>query len=312
MISRGELALIVATLIWGVSFTIVKDVLNQIPALPFLAARFAVGTLMMALFLAPRLRHYRYTRRHLGWCALGGALLMAGMALQTLGLKHTTISKSAFLTSLYIVVVPLLSSLVNRVGPRSMEWLGIAFATVGLALMTINQDQWQAVGLGDALTIACSIVFAVQIMVLGQAARSGDANLATLVQLGVCSVCLAGAAWASAGWASASETGAAFLGERQQIVWSSAVIFAILLTGVFATAVAIGLQSWAQQSVPASRAALLFALEPVFACLFAWLWIGETITPRAAVGAASILAGILIVELKPPRLLKHPWKRASS
>ncbi len=297
MISRGELALIAATIIWGISFTIVKDVLNQVSALPFLAARFSLGTLIMALFLAPRLRHYRYTRRHLGWCALGGVLLMAGMSLQTIGLKYTTISKSAFLTSLYIVVVPLLSSLVNRVGPRSIEWVGIAFATLGLALMTMNQDQWQTPTLGDALTIACSIVFAVQIMVLGQAARSGDANLATLVQLAVCALCLAGASW---------------VGESPRIVWSSEVIFAILLTGVFATAVAIGLQSWAQQSVPASRAALLFALEPVFACLFAWVWIGETITPRAAVGAAFILAGILIVEMKPPRLLKHPWKRGSS
>lgn len=297
MISRGELALIAATVIWGVSFTIVKDVLNEVSTLLFLAIRFSVGALAMGLFLVPRLRHYRYTRRHLGWCALGGVLLMAGMSLQTIGLKLTTISKSAFLTSLYIVVVPLLSSLVNRVGPRSMEWVGIAFATLGLALMTMNQDQWQTPSLGDALTIACSIVFAVQIMVLGQAARSGDANLATLVQLAVCSVCLAGACWAT---------------ETPRIVWSSEVIFAILLTGVFATAVAIGLQSWAQQSVPASRAALLFALEPVFACLFAWVWIGETIAPRAAVGAAFILAGILIVEMKPPRLLKHPWKRASS
>ncbi len=295
--SRGDLALIIATLIWGVSFTIVKDALTEVSPLLFLALRFSLGAAVMALVLAPKLTQYRYTLRHFQWCALGGVLLMAGMALQTVGLRLTTISKSAFLTGLYIVLVPLLSSLVNRVGPRLREWVGISFATVGMALMTMNENQWQTPSLGDALTIGCAIVFAVQIMVLGQASRSGDAQLATLLQLTVCALCLAG----SFNWL-----------ETPRIVWSSRVIFAILMTGVFATAGAIGLQSWAQQTVPATRAALLFALEPVFAGLFAWFWVGEAITPRAAAGAAFILAGILIVELKPASFLKHQWKRARS
>lgn len=295
MTSRGDLALILATLIWGVSFTVVKDALQDVSSLLFLALRFAIGALTLGLVLAPRLRQYRYTWRQMRWCLLGGVLLMAGMSLQTMGLRLTTISKSAFLTGLYIVLVPLLTSLVNRVGPQLREWVGIGFAMLGMALMTMTKDQWQAPSLGDALTIGCAIVFAFHIMVVGQAARSGDAQLSTLVQLTVCALCLA----ATCNWI-----------EAPRIVWSSRVIFAILLTGVFATALAIGLQSWAQQSVPATRAALLFALEPVFACWFAWAWAGEEVTPRAAAGAALILAGILIVELKPPRLLKHPWKRA--
>ena len=297
MMSRGELALVVSTLIWGVSFIVVKDVLDQVSTLLFLALRFSVGAVVLALVLAPKISQYRYNWRHVRWCVLGGVLLAAGMALQTAGLRLTTISKSAFLTGLYIVLVPLLSSLVNRVGPRPQEWVGIAFATLGMALMTLNKDQWQAPSLGDALTIACAVVFAVQIMVLGQAARSGDSQLSTLLQISVCALFLAGSCW---------------IIERPTIVWSSRVIFAILLTGVFATAIAIGLQSWAQQSVPATRAALLFALEPVFACLFAWAWAGEKITPRAGAGAGLILAGILIVEMKPARLLEHPWKRARS
>jgi drug/metabolite transporter (DMT)-like permease len=257
MMSRGEWALVAATLIWGVSFTVVKGALNDASSLLFLALRFSVGALAVALVLGPRLVRYRYRWRHLRWCILGGVLLMAGMSLQTAGLRLTTISKSAFLTGLYIVLVPLLSSLVNRVGPRPLEWLGIALATLGMALMTMNKDQWQAPSLGDALTIGCAVVFAFHIMVVGQAARTGDAQLSTLLQLTVCALCLAGTCW----WI-----------EVPRIVWSSRVIFAILLTGVFATAVAIGLQSWAQQSVSATRAALLFALEPVFACLFAWAW----------------------------------------
>ena len=286
MMSRGELALVVSTLIWGISFVVVKDALDQSSTLLFLALRFSVAAVAMALVLAPRLAQYRYRWPHIRWCVLGGVLLMGGMALQTAGLRLTTISKSAFLTGLYIVVVPLLSSLVNRVGqrvgPRKQEWVGIAFATFGMALMTLNKDQWQAPSLGDALTIACAVVFAVQIMVLGQAARTGDAQLSTLLQISICALCLAGSCWLAdaTAW------------EPARIVWSSRVIFAILMTGVFATAVAIGLQSWAQQSVPATRAALLFALEPVFACLFAWVWAGEKITPRVGAGAALILAGI--------------------
>ena len=293
--SRGELALVAATVIWGISFVVVKDALSQVSTLLFLALRFSVAAAALALVLAPRMRGYRYTGRQVRWCLAGGVLLMAGMSLQTAGLRLTTISKSAFLTGLYIVLVPLLSSLVNRVGPRPREWMGIAFATVGMAFMTMNQDQWQAPSLGDALTIGCAVVFAGHIMVTGQAARAGDPQVSTLLQLAVCAVLLAAACW---------------LGEKPRIVWSSKVIFAILLTGVFATALAIGLQSWAQQSVPATRAALLFALEPVFACLFAWVWAGEQVTPRAAAGAALILTGILVVELKPARLWKHPLKRA--
>ena len=306
MMSRSELALVVSTLIWGISFVVVKDALDQSSTLLFLALRFSVAAVAMALVLAPRLAQYRYRWPHIRWCVLGGVLLMGGMALQTAGLRLTTISKSAFLTGLYIVVVPLLSSLVNRVGqrvgPRKQEWVGIAFATFGMALMTLNKDQWQAPSLGDALTIACAVVFAVQIMVLGQAARTGDAQLSTLLQISICALCLAGSCWLAdaTAW------------EPARIVWSSRVIFAILMTGVFATAVAIGLQSWAQQSVPATRAALLFALEPVFACLFAWVWAGEKITPRVGAGAALILAGILVVEMKPISFLEHPWKRARS
>ena len=299
MMSRGELALVVSTLIWGVSFVVVKDALAQSSTLLFLTLRFSVATLAMALVLAPRLAQYRYTWQHIRWCALGGLLLMGGMALQTAGLRLTTVSKSAFLTGLYIVLVPLLSSFVNKVGPRPQEWVGIALATLGMALMTLNQDQWQAPSLGDALTIACAVVFAVQIMVLGQAARTGDAQLSTLLQISICALCLAATCW----FADATAW------EPARMVWSSGAIFAILLTGVFATAVAIGLQSWAQQSVPATRAALLFALEPVFACLFAWVWAGEKITPRVGGGAALILAGILVVEMKPTRLMEHPWKR---
>ncbi|MBY0504106.1 MAG: DMT family transporter [Bryobacteraceae bacterium] len=295
MISRGDLAIILATFIWGTSFVIVKDALSEVSTLLFLALRFALGSLAMALVLAPRLKQYSYPWRQMRWCLAGGLLLMGGMSLQTAGLRLTTISKSAFLTGLYIVLVPLLSSLVNRVGPRPREWLGIIFATAGMALMTMTKDLWQAPSLGDALTIGCAFVFAAHIMVTGEAARAGDPQVSTLVQLAVCAVGLA-------------ILGAAV--ETPRIVWSSRTIFAIILTGVFATALAIGLQSWAQQTVPATRAALLFALEPVFACFFAWAWAGEEVTPRAAAGAALILAGILVVELKPARFWKHQWSRA--
>lgn len=293
--NRGELALVVSTLIWGVSFVVVQEALHEISTLLFLALRFTLGTLMLGLLLVPRLLRYRFQWQQTRWCLLGGVLLMAGMSLQTAGLRLTTISKSAFLTGLYIVLVPLLSSLVNRVGPKPREWWGIGLATVGMALMTMNDDVWQAPSLGDTLTIACAVVFAAQIMVLGQAARAGDAQVSTLLQLAVCSICLA----LAAGF------------ETPRVVWSSGVVLAIMLTGVFATAVAIGLQSWAQQTVSATRAALLFALEPVFACGFAWLWTGEQISPRAAAGAGLILLGILVVELKPSRSAGHPCNQAA-
>jgi drug/metabolite transporter (DMT)-like permease len=167
---------------------------------------------------------------------------------------------------------------------------GVLAATIGMSLLSL-QGESLTIGRGDALTIAAAMAFAVHIVLLGHlASRVASGNLAFLQV-----ACAAVVAWL-------------FLpvAETPEIRWAPAVVLAIVGGGLLATAFAFLAQTWAQQYLSPTRAALIFMLEPVFAWLVAWWWTGEMLTGRAAVGAGLILAGVLLVELKPNRKTAHP------
>lgn len=294
----ADLSLALIALIWGATFVIVKEAVVETPVEVFLAVRFTVGAVALGLFLAPfgTAKIRKAKRDSWVWGTFTGVLLGIGYLFQTMGLQITTASKSAFLTSLYIVLVPLLSSLVYRVVPQLREIFGVAVATGGMALMS-----WQGESLslnrGDWLTLGCAVVFAGHILSVGKAAESGDTALVSLLQIVVSAVLF----W---GLVVVTPPGA-------EVRWTPGLIRAILVTGVGATALTFLLQTWAQQYTSPTRASLLFSLEPVFGAWTAWLWAGETLGQTAWLGAALILTGILIVELKPARLTEHPSDQAT-
>lgn len=287
---RAEWAIILIALIWGSTFVIVKDALHSISTLLFLALRFTLATALLGLAFLGRYGRLRWNRTALLWGTILGVLVTLGFVLQTAGLRTTTASKSAFLTGLYIVLVPLLASSVYRKAPQFREWLGIFTATGGMALMT-----WEGNGLtmqsGDLLTIGCAVAFSGQVFLLTEAARRADMEVLTLLQVGVAAALCALAV--------------PFL-EVPRVEWNRTLIVALIVTSLLATAVTFTLQTWAQRHTTATRAALLFALEPVFGWFTAWLWAGERLGARQAAGAALILAGILLVEVKPQPAAEHP------
>lgn len=283
---RAELALAAVAFIWGSTFVVVKGALEDASTFLFLALRFTLAALLLAFWLRGRLA--RRAAVHWRGAGLCGVLLFAGYALQTAGLRWTTASNSAFITGLYIVLVPLLASLVYRTRPRPAELAAAGLATAGTAMMSGGLPaQWNR---GDLLTAGCAAAFAGHILAVERYSRRMDFERLSLIQI---------AAVAALSWAAAAVL------EPPRAVWTPRLWFALLATSVLATAVSFVLYTWAQGYTSAARAALIFALEPVFAGVVAWA-AGERWTAASLAGAALILAAIVLVELKPAGGARHP------
>ncbi len=283
---RAELALAAVAFIWGSTFVVVKGALEDVSTFLFLALRFSLASLLLAFWLRGRLAR----RAPVCWAggALCGVLLFAGYALQTAGLRLTTASNSAFITGLYIVLVPLLGSAVYRNRPRPAELAAAGLATAGTALMSGGlPTQWSR---GDLLTAGCAAAFAGHILAVERYSRRMDFERLSLMQI---------AAVAALSWAAVAAA------EPPRAVWTPRLWFALLATSVLATALSFVLYTWAQGRTSAARAALIFALEPVFAGAVAWA-AGERWGAASLAGAALILAAIVLAELKPAAGARHP------
>jgi drug/metabolite transporter (DMT)-like permease len=280
--------LALVALVWGTTFVVVKQALSEISTAYFLTLRFGLASACMLGMFLPAFRRSGWPEIGRGLCggAVAGVFLWLGYILQTLGLKYTGAGKSGFLTGLYIVLVPLISACVYRKWPQTQELLGIAVATAGMVFLTApSMGQKLQVNRGDLLTIGCACAFAIHLLVLGYYSQRERFEAVAFGQI----VCAAGLSTVSLGM------------ESPKATWSRNVIFAIVLTAIFATAIAFALQTWGQKYTSATRTALIFALEPVFALATAVLVGGESVTALEVLGGGLILAGILAVELKPTR-----------
>ena len=284
---RADLALVFNTFVWGSIFILVKRALDDSSAILFVALRFLIATLIIAWLFRGRWDRNAGAARG---GVLAGICLFGGYAFQTAGLKLTTPSKAAFLTGLSIVMVPLLSSLVYQVYPHVSEAIGVVLATVGMGLMTL-QGQTGGVSRGDFLVILCALAFAGHIVTLGHYSRTSPFESLAVWQLATTTLLALGSFW----WIEEP-----FL--RPTPLWW----FALLVSSLLSTSLAFTIQAWAQQITSATRAALIFALEPVFAWGFSYVFMGERLPRQAVVGAILILGGILVAELKPIRLVQHP------
>jgi drug/metabolite transporter (DMT)-like permease len=270
-------ALVLVTAVWGVTFVQVKDAVAMYPLFAFLAIRFAIATLTLAVPAAPRLRSL--VRRDAAEAAFLGVLLAAGFALQTEGLRHTTVSNTGFITGLYVVLTPLLTLALFRERLHLGGWLGALLAVAGLAMLSGVHGSHL---LGDGLVLASALVQAGQIVAVGRYARRIDATALVFVQLLVS--CLGFAVLAAA-------LGQLDAAPRGWTVWG-----ALLVTGVFASALAYLVQAWVQKRTTAARAALVFTLESPFAGLFGYLLEDDRLGALGWGGCAVILAGIVVSE----------------
>src|SRR5580704_15407684 len=277
-----DLSLVGVCLIWGTTFILVKQALADISTLLFLTLRFTAATVVLAWifrkqFRAPNLR------MSLRAGVLAGLCLFGGYVLQTFGLKYTSASKTGFLTGLYIPLVPLFSSVIYKKIPKMSEVMGVLAAFTGMALMTI-QKSFLDIGMGDILVAGCAVAYAFHILVLGRFAGSANLGVLTVVQVGTAAALSAGTFW----WA-----------EPVHIQWSTGLWIALAVTSLLATALSFAVQTWPQRYSSPTRTALIFSMEPLFAWVTSYVVAGEVLSKRAALGGVLILAGILMVELKP-------------
>ncbi len=270
------LALIAVTAVWGVTFVQVKDAVALYPLFAFLAVRFAIASATLAAPAVPRLR--TLGARGLAAGGVLGALLAAAYALQTAGLERTTVSSTGFITGLYVVLTPLFALLLFRQRIPGSVWGAVGVALVGLALLA-GVDVGSSTG--DLLVLASTGAQALQILMVERYAARFDAIALTFVEMVVCFVGFTAVAVA--------------LGDlsvpRGWTVWG-----ALLVTGVFASALAYLIQIWAQRRISATRIALVFALETVWAGFFGYLLAGDRLGIVGWTGCALLLAAIVLAE----------------
>jgi drug/metabolite transporter (DMT)-like permease len=281
----ATLALLAMTATWGSTFFLIKDMSERIPAVDFLAVRFPIATVTLLLIFPRALRALSPESRRQAMVL--GLLYASAQVLQTIGLAHTAASVSGFITGLYVVFTPLLAAVLlgSRIG--SLTWFAVALAMAGVGTLTL-QPGGLAFGYGESLTLVAAVIYALHIVGLGAWSRPAEAMGMSIVQLAVISVvCLIGAA----------PGGIVLPATRAD--WVSMVYMA-----VFAAALAMAGQTWAQAHLTPTRSAIIMSMEPVFAASFAVLAGGEPLSLRLVVGGLLVLAAMLIVELLPRRKIE--------
>lgn len=268
--------LVAISAVWGGTFVLVKGAVETFPVFAFLAWRFGIGAVALVVLFPRSLRRFAPGTLRVG--LLAAVFLCVGYVFQTWGLQGTTASRAAFITGLFVVITPVMQAVVLRRMPHAYALAGVGLATVGMWLLTGGVDGWTS---GDTRVFLCAVAYSGHMIVLGGPGRRHDATALTLVQLaataaacGVVSAAVERPPWPS-GWS----------------LW-----FALLLTGVLATAVAFAVQTYAQRLLSPTRTALILTMEPAFGGLFGWLFAHETLGATGWAGAGLILGGMLSSE----------------
>ena len=260
------------TAVWGWTFVVVKNAIAEYPTLPFLQLRFIVAFLVMAA-LVRRLP----TRRELLVGFLAGAVLAAGYLTQTLGLSLISPGNAGLITGLLVLFTPLIDRIFG-VPLTRRTIIAVICSVIGIGMVTGGPSGF---GPGDLLVVACAVLFALHIVLLGRWSPGLASAPLAMVQMGACALIFsAGGTWS--------------LSMPSTSVW-----IAIVITGVFASALAFYIQTWAQAHIDASRTALIIAMEPAWAVAAAVVLAGQRFGLLQAAGAALVLAAIVGHELAP-------------
>lgn len=270
------LLLVGVTAIWGWTFVIVKEAVARYPVVSFLGVRFLLAAVVLWLLVA-------FTRERARVALIGlaiGVVLALSYLVQTLGLSRTSVANTGLITGLFVVFTPIIDRIAWQVPSRTDAWLAAGIAFAGTALLTGGAPT--GLHFGDLLVLLGSVGFALHITLLSRYASGGPLLLAAWQMTAAATVLTAGA-----------------LATRSTIVpIPTAVLPAIAITGIFASAIAFWVQTYAQQRLPASRAALILTMEPAFTVFFAFLLVGERFGLLQALGAGLILAALFYSEIR--------------
>ncbi|MBD3192096.1 MAG: EamA family transporter [Candidatus Heimdallarchaeota archaeon] len=283
----ADLALIIVTAIWGSTFVMVDQAVEQVSSFIFISLRFSIGFCALLIIFGYQLLQMKISWRELLRGMIIGSFLFAGYAFQTFGLQlGTSSSKAGFITGLSVVLVPFFATVLLKKAPHILSWLGIAIAVAGLALLSLETDL--SFKYSDLLVLCCAFAFAFHIIAIDRFVKTIPYQKLAVIQVGTTTVL---------GWIFSL----IFWTSSFPIKMNQQVIFAMIFTGVIATAGVFAVQTKAQEKTSPTHVAVIFTLEPVFAALFSFLLAGETLHWRQWVGCVLILVSMLwqqFVDLK--------------
>jgi drug/metabolite transporter (DMT)-like permease len=284
----ADLALVVCALIWGATFVVIKGVLADVSVIAYIAVRFGIAAVLMAIIYWRSLRAVTLQTVWAG--AQIGFFMFAGYMFQITGLRWTTPSKAAFVTGMYVVFVPVLLGIFGKRRISIWIWAGALSALAGLYFLSVPPEGLGGLNRGDPVVFGCAVMFAFHMIFISRYVERFTVPALSFLQVATSAVLatLLIPIAAATGW------------EQPRIVWTRYVTFAILGTAIGATVICFSLQTWAQKHTSASRAAILLTLEPVFAAVTSVTIGREHIGARMLIGAALILAGILLAEWMAP------------
>jgi len=282
-LTRGGacLGLLAAAFIWGIAFVFMKQSLDSITPMYLLAFRFTLAALFLLLLCIPRLK--RMNKRTLLHGLVVGFCLFVAYALQTVGCKFTTAGKNAFLTAVYVVLVPFIAWIFFRKRLNLLSVIAAVLAVVGIGLVSLGGES--GFNVGDWLTLACSVAFAVHIIFLSDYTKTDDVFLITMLQFAFASVFL---------WV----VSLVFEPFPSKASLSPEILSGIAFLGIFPSGLAFLLQSVGQKYTSASLAAVILSLESVFGALAGAIVLHETMSPFAIVGCVIILAAVILSQLE--------------
>jgi drug/metabolite transporter (DMT)-like permease len=291
---RANLLMLFAAMIWGSAFVAQRLSLDDVGPFLFTGTRFVLGAaVVLTLCLRPASREQlaalaREPARALPGIALG-AILAVAISLQQVGLQYTKVANAGFISSLYVIIVPLIGvALGHRTSART--WMGALLAVAGMYFLCVSASF--SVHFGDAFQLGCAIVVSLQVLGVGRFARERDPLVLAFVQFATCGMlCL----------------GVALVWEPIHLAALSRALPAILFGGVLSVGIGYTIQVFAQRDAAPAHAAVIFSMEGVFAALAGWLVLHETLSPRALVGCALMLTGLIVCQCLPERRHVRRW-----
>lgn len=291
----SSFGLILATMIWGFAFVVVKNSLDFVPPIYMLAFRFTIAAIALSLIFLKKFKGI--TKQSFFQGILLGLFLFLAYAFQTIGCKYTTAGKNAFITTFYVVLVPFLSWIISKKRPNLYNIIAAVIAILGLGLLSLQGDF--SVNIGDILTLICGIWYAIHIVYISKFNQKTDPVLLTVLQLATAAIL---------SWITAPFYDGAF---PLQSIQNSSVILSMLYLGLLSTMVAFLLQNVCQKFVTPSTTSLLLSFEAVFGALSSCIFLKEVLTIRMIIGCILIFFAVLLSETHFEFITKHFSKQSS-
>lgn len=272
--------LMLTAIIWGTGFVVMKNTLDSVPPAAIIAIRYTIAAMLTAVLFRRHLAGIR--RGDVARGALVGLLLALAYIVQTIGLNYTTAGKNAFLTTVYVLLVPFGSWLIfgQKLGRRNFLAAGLMLA--GIGCLSLDGESG-GLNIGDLLTILCGVFYAAHIMAVERCQRRTNTYALIVLQFA---------------FAAAFAGGYHLLFECSLPVrFSAGTVGSLLYLSVFSTTIAMSLQNIGQSMAPASHASILLSLESVFGALASCIFLGEAVTVRMLLGFAVIFAALVVNSL---------------